>query len=104
LVGGSGNSVAVMWPPGAGDCGSASPTVTATEFVGKGSPQPDKLVHPNDWNNYAPSLGVSWNVPKLRNTVIRGGYGINYSAAPDFLAYNSALGSFPGNSLNVTQT
>ena len=41
---------------------------------------------------------------KLRNTVLRGGYGINYSAAPDFLAYNSALGSFPGNSLNVTQT
>jgi hypothetical protein len=104
LFGCSGGSFAVLWQPGAGDCGSASPTVTATEFVGKGSPQPDKLVHPNDWNNYAPSMGFSWSVPKLRNTVIRGGYGINYSAAPDFLAYNSALGSFPGNSLNVTQT
>ncbi|HLH31046.1 MAG TPA: hypothetical protein VKY31_07570, partial [Terriglobia bacterium] len=74
------------------------------EFVGKDSPNPSKLVHPNDWNNFAPSFGFSWNVPKLNNTVIRGGYGLNYSAAPDFLAYNSALGSFPGNSLNVTQS
>ena len=54
--------------------------------------------------HFAPSIGFSYAVPRLRNTVIRGGYGINYSAAPDFLAYNSALGSFPGNSLNVTQT
>ncbi len=104
LFGCSGNSFAVWWQPGAGDCGSASPTITATEFVGKDSPSPDKLVHPNDWNNFAPSMGFSWAVPRLRNTVIRGGYGINYSAAPDFLAYNSALGSFPGNALNVTST
>src|SRR5262249_48209456 len=84
--------------------GGATPSLTATEFVGKDSPNSGKLVHPNDWNNIAPSLGFSWAVPKLRNTVIRGGYGINYSAAPDFLAYNTALGSFPGNSLNGTQT
>ncbi len=104
LFGCSGSSFAVTWQPGAGDCGSANPSLTSTEFVGKDSPQANKLVHPNDWNNLAPSLGFSWSVPKLRNTVLRGGYGINYSGAPDFLAYNSALGSFPGNSLNVTQT
>jgi hypothetical protein len=104
LFGCSGGSFAVMWQPGAGDCGSATPSLTATEFVGKDSPNASKLVHPNDWNNFAPSFGFSWAVPELKNTVIRGGYGINYSAAPDFLAYNSALGSFPGNSLNVTQT
>ena len=104
LFGCSGGSFEVVWQPGAGNCGSATPSLTATEFVGKGSPNSGKLVHPNDWNNIAPSFGFSWAVPKLRNTVIRGGYGINYSAAPDFLAYNTALGSFPGNSLNVTQT
>ncbi len=104
LFGCSGNSFAAAWTPGAGNCGSASPSLVSTEFVGKGSPQANKLVHPNDWNNFAPSFGFSWNVPKMENTVIRGGYGLNYSAAPDFLAYNSALGSFPGNSLNVTQT
>ncbi len=102
LFGCSGNGFSASWQPGAGDCGSASPSLTSTEFVGKGSPNADKLVHPNDWNNYAPSFGFSWAVPGTRNTVIRGGYGINYSAAPDFLAYNTALGSFPGNSLNVT--
>jgi hypothetical protein len=104
LFGCSGSSFAVAWQPGAGDCGSATPSITSTEFVGKGSPSPEKLVHPNDWNNWAPSFGFSWAVPHLRNTVIRGGYGINYSAAPDFLAYNTALGSFPGNALNVTQS
>jgi carboxypeptidase family protein/TonB-dependent receptor-like protein len=104
LFGCSGSSFAVMFQPGAGDCGTANPSATSTEFVGKGSPNPDKLVHPNDWNNFAPSLGFSWAVPGLRNTVVRGGYGINYSAAPDFLAYNSALGAFPGNALNVTTT
>jgi hypothetical protein len=104
LFGCSGSSFAAMWQPGAGNCGSATPSLTATEFVGKGSPSPNKLVHPNDWNNFAPSMGFSWAVPQLRNTVIRGGYGLNYSAAPDFLAYNTALGSFPGNSLNVTQS
>jgi hypothetical protein len=104
LFGCSGKGFEAWWQPGAGNCGSANPSLTATEFVGKGSPNADKLVHPNDWNNFAPSLGFSWSVPKLRNTVIRGGYGINYSAAPDFLAYNTALGSFPGNSLNVTAT
>src|SRR5262249_52203080 len=103
LFGCSGGSFAVQWQPGAGNCGSATPSLTATEFVGKGSPNSGKLVHPNDSNNIAPSFGFSWAPPKLRKTVIRGGYGINYSAAPDFLAYNTALGSFPGNALNVTQ-
>jgi len=100
----SGSSFAVMFVPGAGNCATASPSLSSTEFVGKDSPQSGKLVHPNDWNNYAPSLGFSYAVPKVENMVIRGGYGINYSAAPDFLAYNSALGSFPGNSANVTTT
>src|SRR5215831_10517393 len=104
VFGCSGGSFNVMWQPGAGDCGSANPTLTKTEFVGKDSPQPKKLIRGNYWKAFAPSAGFSWSVPKLRNTVIRGGYGINYSAAPDFLAYNGALGSFPGNSLNVTQT
>jgi len=103
LFGCSGGSFAVMWQPGAGNCGSASPTLAAAEFVGKDSPQPNKLIHPNDWKDFAPSMGFSYSVPKLNNTVIRGGYGINYSAAADFLTYSGDFGSFPGNSLNVTQ-
>jgi len=105
LFGCSGGSFAVMWQPGAGSCGSASPSLTATEFVGKDSPQSSKLVHGNDWKDIGPSFGFSWALPYFqRSTVLRGGYGVNFAGAPDYLAYNTALGSFPGNSLNVTQT
>jgi hypothetical protein len=105
LFGCSGSSFGVMWTPGAGNCGSVTPTLTNTEFVGKDSPQPGKLVHGNDWSNIGPSAGLSWSIPNLkRSTVLRGGYGFNYSAAPDFLGYNGTLGSFPGNSANITQT
>jgi hypothetical protein len=104
IFGCSGGSFNVMWQPGAGNCGSASPSLTNAQFVGKDSPQPNKLVHGNDWNNIAPSFGFSYSVPRLRNTVLRGGYGINYSAAPDFLGYSGSIGSFPGNSLLNTQT
>jgi hypothetical protein len=103
LFGCSGKDFSVMWQPGAGDCGSASPTLTGAEFVGKNSPQPDKLIHNNDWKDFGPSLGFSYALPGRRTTVIRGGYGINYSAASDFLQYSGDFGSFPGNSLNITQ-
>jgi hypothetical protein len=73
--------------------------------VGKDSPQTSKLIHGNDWNNVAPSFGFSWSVPYFKHvTVLRGGYGINYAAAPDFLALNTALGNLPGNSLNASAT
>jgi hypothetical protein len=104
LFGCSGGSFAVLWQPGAGDCGTASPSLTQAEFVGKNSPQPGKLIHKNDWKDFGPSVGFSYAVPKLKNTVIRGGYGLNYAAAPDFLTYSGDFGSFPGNSLLVTQT
>jgi hypothetical protein len=103
LFGCSGSNFGAMWSPGAGNCGGASPTLTGAEFVGKNSSQPDKLIHNNDWKDFGPSLGFSYAVPGTRNTVIRGGYGINYSAASDFLQYSGDFGSFPGNSLNITQ-
>jgi hypothetical protein len=104
LFGCSGGSFAVMWQQGAGDCGTANPSLTAPEFVGKGSPKPDSLIHPNDWKDFGPSIGFSYQVPKLGNTVLRGGYGINFAAAADFLTFSGDFGSFPGNSLGVTQS
>jgi hypothetical protein len=105
LFGCSGGSFGVLWQPGAGNCASSSPSLTNTEFVGKDSPQPGKLVHGNDWHDFGPSAGLSWVIPQFkRSTVLRAGYGINFSAAPDFLGYNGNLGSFPGNSANITQT
>jgi hypothetical protein len=102
LFGCSGSNFSAMWTPGAGNCDSASPTLTAGEFVGKTSPQPGKLIHPNDWKDFGPSIGFSYNLPHLENTVLRGGYGINYAAAPTFLAYSGNFGSLNGETQNVT--
>jgi hypothetical protein len=105
LFGCSGKDFNVMWTPGAGNCNTASPTLTTTEFVGKGSPNPDKTFWGNDWNNIAPSVGFSYTVPWLkRSTVVRGGYGINYASAADYLAYSGNIGNLPGQTLNITYT
>ena len=99
LFGISGTSFAnAMWAPGI-----MNGSLSTSEFVGKNSPQPNKLVFGNDWNNFAPSLGFSYDLNSLgRPTVIRGGYGINYSGSPNFLGYSANLGSLPGMALNTT--
>jgi Carboxypeptidase regulatory-like domain len=100
LFGCSGSSFSAMWAPYAG-CDTTK--LTTTEFVGKDSPQPDKLIFGNDWNNFGPSIGFSWNVPWLkRTTVIRGGYGFNYAGQVDYLGYNTNIGNLPGQTLNPT--
>jgi len=54
--------------------------VTALQFVGKGSPNPDTPWYPNDWNNWGPAVGFSWQVPWFGEgkTTLRGGYQITY--------------------------
>ncbi|MEO5923667.1 MAG: carboxypeptidase-like regulatory domain-containing protein [Bryobacteraceae bacterium] len=98
LFGISGTNFAnAQWAPYANN-GS----LTTTEFVGKFSPQPNKLIFGNDWNNFAPSLGFAYNVPWLKkSTVLRGGYGINYAGAADFLSYSSNIANLPGFNFNV---
>ncbi len=65
--------------------------------VGKNSLNPDRNLYDKDWNNIAPSFGFSYQVPWLdRTTVVRGGYGINYSGAPTFLQYDFGAGRNPG--------
>src|SRR5206468_10536049 len=55
-------------------------SLTTVEFVGKHSPQPDKLLYENDWNNFAPAVGLSWSLPwgGKDKTVFRAGYGVSY--------------------------
>lgn len=87
-----------LWAPGANN-GS----LTTTRFIGKNSPNPDQLVFGNDWNNIAPSFGFAWNAPGGRRaTVIRGGYGISYAGAPDFLEYSGNIANIPGLNANPT--
>jgi hypothetical protein len=54
--------------------------LTAVEFLGKHSPNPDKLLYRNDYNNFSPNVGLSWSIPWFGKdkTVLRMGYGIAY--------------------------
>ena len=55
-------------------------TLTQSLLVGKGSPNPNELFWPNDWNNIGPSVGFSYKVPQFgKTTVIRGGYGLVFN-------------------------
>jgi hypothetical protein len=96
LFGISGTSFADMWQPG-----RLNGSLTRLEFVGKNSPNPDRQLYRDDWNNVAPAFGFSWSLPwwGQDKTVLRAGYGMSYSGAARF---NSGLslyiGSVPGSS------
>src|SRR5437867_2036337 len=66
----------------AGLCGISCGSLTTVQFVGKNSPNPDKQMWNDDWNNLAPSVGFSWSLPWIGKdkTVLRGGYGWSYNA------------------------
>ncbi len=65
-----------------GACGiSCGGSLTALEFVGKNSPNPNKQLWNDDRNNIAPSVGLSWSLPWFGKdkTVLRAGYGWNFT-------------------------
>jgi len=70
------------------------------QFVGKNSPNPNILTNlkGNDLNNFAPAIGFSYNVPWFGGkTVIRSGYGVNYSGAlRNFITVDGVIGTVPG--------
>ena len=84
---------------------STCSNLVQVQFVGKNSTHPDVLTNlkGNDLNNFAPSVGLAWNVPWFGKgkTVIRSGYGISYEGAlRDFIMVDSAIGAVPG--INLT--
>jgi hypothetical protein len=86
-----------MWAPGA-----SGGALTTAQFVGPNSPNPGLGVYNNYWKDFGPTIGIAWNVPFLKNTVIRAGYGINYIGNVDFLTVNTGVGGFPGQTLNTS--
>jgi len=77
--------------------------ITTINFVNANSPNPGDTIYNNDWNNFAPSIGIAYQVPWFkRSTVLRAGYGINYTFAVDFLGLNTNIGNIPGTVLNTT--
>ncbi|MBI2150508.1 MAG: TonB-dependent receptor, partial [Acidobacteria bacterium] len=81
LFGISGTSFADLYQPGI-----ANGELSRLEFIGKNSPNPDKQLYEDDWNNLAPAIGISWSLPwwGQDKTVLRAGYGINYSGQTRF--------------------
>jgi hypothetical protein len=81
--------------------GISAGSLTNVQFVGKNSPNPDLKVHQDDWNNFGPAVGLSWQVPWLGKgkTVLRAGYGINYNGAPRFNQLDTTVGIAPGTNL-----
>ena len=86
LYGLSGSSFADLYQPG-----RMNGTLTTIQFVGADSPNPEKQLHNDDWNNFAPAVGLSWHIPYFGadNTVLRLGYGVGYEKLPLFVVGNT---------------
>ena len=67
LFGISGTGINSLWNPFA-----TGGSLTTIELIGTGSPNPDIKPYAVDKNNFAPSVGFSWSLPHLHNTVLRG--------------------------------
>lgn len=73
--------------------------MTAIEFVGPKTPNPDKSVYRNDLNNFGPAIGFAWQVPWFGRgrTTVRGGYQVTYGGSGrNGIGTDTALGGAPG--------
>ena len=72
--------------------------LTALEFVGPDSPNPNKSVYPNDWNNLGPAIGFAWQVPWFGKgkTSVRGGYQVTFQGGGRFQTLEPILSAPPG--------
>jgi hypothetical protein len=75
LFGLSGTSWSDLYSPG-----HISGSLTQVQLVGKNSPNPNAQIYNDDWNNFAPVVGLSWSLPWFGKdkTVLRAGYSVSY--------------------------
>jgi hypothetical protein len=80
--------------------------LTTLEFVGPNSPNPDRSVYNNDWNNFGPAFGFAWQVPWFGKdkTTVRGGYQITYQGGSRFNALEGPLTFPPGRAYGGSYT
>src|SRR4029078_6631697 len=94
LFGISGRSFANWMQPG------ARAEASQLLFIGPNSPNPELSAYPRDLNNCGPALGFAWNA--TTNTVVRGGYQLQYIGGNNFDAIETALGLPPGSEFMAT--
>jgi hypothetical protein len=87
--------------PGTANFRSTCTNLIQVQLVGKNSPNPNLGVNlkGNDSNNFAPAVGLSWNLPWFGKdkTVVRAGYGMNYEGAlRNFITVDSSINTVPG--------
>ncbi|MBI3680931.1 MAG: carboxypeptidase regulatory-like domain-containing protein [Acidobacteria bacterium] len=92
IFGISGTSFRDMFRPG-----SLNGGLTQLEPIGPNTPNAAKQLYEDDWNNFAPSAGLSWSLPWFgkNKTVLRAGYGIGYERSPTYLVHDVSGGQ-PG--------
>ncbi|MBI4903814.1 MAG: carboxypeptidase regulatory-like domain-containing protein [Acidobacteria bacterium] len=74
IFGLSGTSYRDVYQPG-----RSAGALTRVQTVGPGSANPSAKLYNNDWNNFAPAVGLSYALPWFqRRTVFLAGYGIFY--------------------------
>ena len=89
----SGTSFADMYQPG-----HLAGSPTLVEFVGKNSPNPNKQLYGDDYNNFAPAVGFSWSIPYFGKdrTILRAGYGMSYQGGGRSFTLDGIVGGVPG--------
>jgi Carboxypeptidase regulatory-like domain len=80
---------------------SVCSNLATVQFVGKNSTHPNIGTNllGNDNNNFAPNVGIAWNIPWFGKgkTVLRTGYGIAYEGAlRNFITVDGVIGTVPG--------
>lgn len=75
IFGISGTSFADLYQPGRNNG-----QLTQIKLVGKNSPNGSEKLYNDDWNNFAPAVGLSWALPWFgaNKTVLRMGYSMGY--------------------------
>jgi hypothetical protein len=79
--------------------------ITGVEFVGPKTPNPEKTVYRNDFNNFGPAIGFAWQPPfgRAGQTTIRGGYQMTFGGAGrGGSGAETYLGGAPGAISNAT--
>jgi len=85
--------------------------ITELEFVGPGSPHPERSAAPSDWNNFGPAIGFAYQVPEFvpwlgQRSTLRGGYSITYSPTRNLSTVQGGIqdmfGSAPGSTSTLS--